>query len=131
MSTNGNVRQKLSKIRDEAYLSAIRKCKCICPNCINNNIEAAHIRVTEAGTEGSGAGGAEKPGDNFVLPLCAYHHRLSSDAEHNIGSVKFWSQFEENPIKLANFLYNTWRSRGQDGLEGEVGWFKATSKTNL
>jgi hypothetical protein len=93
---------KNERISDEQYLRLIRRLPCAV--CMKEPpSEAAHIRVNDIRYLFTGAGMGHKPGDQWVLPLCAEHHRTGPEAEHVIGTVAFWEK-HGNPFPIAKQL---------------------------
>jgi hypothetical protein len=85
---------KTKAIRDKDHLAFIRQLPC-CVSLKNSEpCHAAHVRI------GANGGMGMKPGDNFVLPLCADVH----GRQHAIGESEFWGDMEK-PKALAQFLY--------------------------
>ena len=75
------IRDEDGPIRCDAHLKWVRGLQCAVPDCdTGDRIEAAHVR---SGTDG---GTGQKPGDNWVVPLCATHHR----EQHQDGEATFW-----------------------------------------
>lgn len=72
---------------DDAYLTFIRACPCL--HCGMEPCEAAHVRMASA-THGKASGMGKKPEAKWCLPLCAEHHRLARDSQHNRGERLFW-----------------------------------------
>ena len=97
-------------LRDEAYLAAIRLCPCI--RCGWRPCEAAHIRLTSAAAQGSGAGMAQKPSDNRVVPLCAPCHRTGRDADHAVGTKEFWRRMGLDPFYVSDLLFRSYEDGG-------------------
>ena len=89
--------------RDVKWLSVVRNMPCLtCPEI--KGIEAAHIR------KGSGAGKAEKPSDDRVVPLC---HKCHAE-QHRIGELTFWYPYGgyEKAAVIAKKLYKFWDEGG-------------------
>ncbi len=91
-----------------AYLAALHLLPCLrCGS--RHEIEAAHIRLTSAEWTaktgvGTGAGGAEKPSDRWALPLCSECHRTGRDAEHVVGTERFYRDWGVDPHFIADEL---------------------------
>jgi len=75
----------------------------VCGNSIET--EAAHIRFAEPKAAKSITGIGIKPDDEFVLPLCSYHHH----EQHSMGEKRFWAQHYIDPIFVSLAL---WRVSG-------------------
>lgn len=67
------------RVRSPGHMKWVRGHACSVPGCDAMPIEAAHVRT---GTEG---GMGIKPGDDWVISLCSYHHRR----QHVIGERAF------------------------------------------
>ena len=67
------------RIRCPAHTGWVRGFSCVVPGCDGRPIEAAHVR---SGTDG---GTGIKPGDQWVISLCASHHR----DQHQVGEAEF------------------------------------------
>lgn len=95
--------------RDKQFLAALHHLPCLrCGS--RTGVEAAHIRLTSKEWEErtgvrTGAGGAEKPSDRWCLPLCSRCHRTGPDAEHAIGTRRFYEEWGIDPHEIANDLY--------------------------
>jgi hypothetical protein len=61
--------QSAKRVRSPAHLAWVRSHRCCVPDCVLMPIEAAHVR---SGTDG---GMGLKPGDDWAISLCAFHHR--------------------------------------------------------
>lgn len=84
------------QVRCPAHLAWIRGHECaVNGDDCEGRIEAAHVR---GGTDG---GLGKKPGDNFVLPLCSYHHRM----QHVVGEAEFERVFAINMKAIAEGLW--------------------------
>jgi hypothetical protein len=80
-------------IRCDGHLRWVRGFCCVLNSIeCEGRIEAAHVRN---GTDG---GTGQKPGDNWVVPICAKHHAL----QHRQGEISFWSAAKIDPLKLAS-----------------------------
>lgn len=84
------------QVRCPGHLKWVRghECASVTPNC-SGRIEAAHVRI---GTDG---GMGVKPGDNWAIPLCEFHHRC----QHAQGEQTFWAQQRTDPLKIAQDLW--------------------------
>lgn len=92
---------KRPRIKNNAHLDFIRALPCCCCGD-NTSTEAAHLRATALEYGKRNTGGAEKPSDEWTVPLCGEHHR----EEHHIGNEeKFWKSHNINPYVLAMSLY--------------------------
>jgi hypothetical protein len=92
------------RLRCAPHLAFVRSHACCVPGCEEQTfLEAAHVRI---GTQG---GTSLKPGDNWTISLCAFHHMRqhvmgeeSFEASYNIDmkalAAAFWSAFRKiNP----------------------------------
>jgi len=50
-------------------------------------------------------GMAEKPGDQWSVGLCKYHHRIGFRAQHKISEAEFWQDHGRNPFEIAARLW--------------------------
>lgn len=84
-------------IRCPQHLQWIRGCVCSVADCTYklSRVEAAHVRT---GTDGSTG---KKPGDNFAIPLCYFHHRL----QHVKGEAEFERLYGIDMRKIAEELW--------------------------
>lgn len=91
--------------KDSEHLERIRELPCCVPSCGKiTEIEAAHVRSPSARfakVEGIGM----KPSDAWTLPLCARHHRINDDSQHNRGEEWFWNYHRIDPFVLALALW--------------------------
>lgn len=83
------------QVRCPAHLAWVRGHQCAAggDDC-EGKIEAAHVRT------GTNGGMGKKPGDDWTIPLCSYHHR----AQHNVGEAEFERVFEIDMKKIAQAL---------------------------
>lgn len=91
---------KRPRVKNSAHLDFIRALPCCCCGD-NTSTEAAHIRTGNLAYGKRNTGGAEKPSDEWTLPLCGKHHR----EQHNGSEAGFWSAQGINPYVLAMSLY--------------------------
>lgn len=91
------------QVRCPGHLKWVRGHECACSGRVecgvvsacSSKIESAHVRT---GTDG---GMAIKPGDNWVIPLCSYHHAL----QHKQGEPGFEKVFRIDMKKIAQDLW--------------------------
>ena len=86
--------------RNEAHLAYIRKL----PSVVSGkrfNIEACHIRYSDAGTHKLNPGVGRKPHDRYTVPLCADEHRT----QHGMNERAFWEMHKINPVSIAAQLW--------------------------
>lgn len=67
------------RVRSPSHCAWVRSHACCVPGCTNVPIEAAHVRT------GTFGGMGIKPGDDWVISLCSYHH----GRQHMIGEAAF------------------------------------------
>jgi hypothetical protein len=87
---------------DPDYLAEVRQCPCL--HCGMEPCEAAHVRMSSA-AYGKTSGLGRKPADEWALPLCAEHHRLARNAQHNQGEQVFWHGLGINPLMVCTLLH--------------------------
>lgn len=87
---------------DPNYLAMIRELPCL--HCGMEPSEAAHVRMASA-AHGKASGIGKRPADRWSVPLCAEHHRLARDAQHQRGEREFWDALDVNPLWVAERLY--------------------------
>lgn len=94
--------RRVDGFKDGMHLSFIRQLPCL--YCGMEPSEAAHVRFASAAfAKASGLG--KKPSDNWTAPLCAQHHRLATDAQHNRGERAFWNDLGINVLIVCQALY--------------------------
>ena len=84
-------RKAHQRIRCPAHLAWVRGFACSIPRCNGEPIEAAHVRT---GTDG---GMGMKPGDQWVISLCASHHQT----QHECGERWFEATYHIDMKALA------------------------------
>jgi hypothetical protein len=94
-----STKQRRPRERDEKHLAFIRSLRCCI--CGAPGPDPAHIRSASPVHGKRETGGAEKPSDKWVVPLCRVHH----DQQHSINEIKFWATYEVDPFGLALSLY--------------------------
>jgi hypothetical protein len=99
-SLGGSGRRR-PRIEDRNHLAFIRSLPCVVCGT-RRNVEAAHVRLGSPLYGKRQAGMAEKPSDNFSLPLCPPHH----DEQHAMNEADFWSALAVDPLKLALALFD-------------------------
>lgn len=98
--------RKSDGVADLFYLGLVRQLPCL--HCGMTPSEPAHLRLSSA-AYGKASGLGKKPPDRWVNPLCAEHHRLARDAQHNRNEREFWDSLGINPLASASLL---WDARG-------------------
>lgn len=88
-----------TRVRSPRHLRFVRLHECAagrqCGLGFAGPIEAAHVRL---GTDG---GTGIKPGDNWAIPLCPYHHRQ----QHAMGENTFEREYKIDMKKTAADLW--------------------------
>ncbi len=97
------MRQRRPRAIDKAHKGALARCPCVV--CGAEPVHVAHVRVSDASLGVEQAGMAAKPSDRYALPLCPWHHQDGPDAEHKVGTVKFWRDLAIDPLRLADELF--------------------------
>ena len=88
------------RIRDKDHLKTV--CQMACLVCGKEPSQSHHIQFAQS------HGLGQKVGDQWVVPLCAAHHR----ALHDAGNERtWWTEFKVNPLREAESL---WQSRRSD-----------------
>jgi len=95
-----STKQRRPRDRNEGHLAFIRTLKCCI--CGSPGPDPAHLRCASAIHGKRETGGAEKPSDKWVTPLCRKHH----DEQHAAGNeVAWWASKGIDPFGLALSLY--------------------------
>lgn len=106
-------KQKRPRIEDAEHLKFIRGLKCCI--CGAPDPDPAHIRSASPLYGKRETGGAEKPSDKFVTPLCRAHH----DEQHAAGNeLIWWASKGIDPFGLALALHSA--SGDEDIAEGII-----------
>lgn len=106
-STAFTVTRKLKsrgRQRDEKHLAFIRILPCLVSGS-NFNVEAAHIRYSDAKWKKFNPGFGQKPHDFWTVPLSAEMHRLGRLAQHQGNEREFWERHGIDPLPIAQALY--------------------------
>lgn len=84
------------QVRCASHLQWVRGhfCTVIGEGCDGSKIEAAHVRSSLDGGVGL------KPGDQWTIPLCGWHHR----EQHQIGESAFERKYKINMRAIAEGL---------------------------
>ena len=93
------------RMEDPAHLKLIRQLPCLVSGRAPAG-EAAHIRYASALYGKSVTGTGIKPDDKWAVPLCAWFHTMSSDAQHRHGEEGWWEERDINPLLVASQLYS-------------------------
>lgn len=100
------LRQRQPRYRDDAHLAFVRTSGCcVCPKGVSRPIEAAHVRMACIAIGKRETGLSEKPGDQWTVGLCDYHHRTGVRAQHKISETEFWQDHGRNPFEIAASLW--------------------------
>lgn len=91
--------------RDAKHLAFIRTLPCLVSGS-NFNVEAAHIRYSDAAWKKFNPGVGQKPHDYWTVPLSAEEHRLGRLAQHNGNEREFWERHGIDPLPIARALYD-------------------------
>jgi hypothetical protein len=89
---------------DPDHLAYIRSLPCLVSGS-NFNVEAAHIRYSDARWKKINPGVGRKPDDCWTVPLSAEMHRLGEEAQHNGNERAFWERHGIDPLEIATALY--------------------------
>lgn len=100
----GELRQRQPRERDEPHLRFVRMQPCCLPFC-KRPAEAAHLRMSNMSIGKEMTGKGEKPHDKFTVPLCPYHHREGTDAQHKSNEREWWVMRGLNPWAIAASLW--------------------------
>lgn len=100
------MRQRRPREIDKRHKAALARCPCVVPGCGREPVHVAHVRVSDAAAGVEQAGMAAKPSDRYALPLCPDHHQNGPDAEHRVGTTKFWRDLGIDPLRFAAELYD-------------------------
>ena len=96
-------------IRCPQFLQHVRGYNCACvendPTGCGGKIQAAHVR------RGSDGGAGMKPGDNFAIPLCEWHHH----EQHSIGEQSFEVRHRFKMLQIADRLWRRWITTTEAG----------------
>lgn len=96
-----STKQKRPRIEDRKHLAFIRSLTCCI--CGKPRPDPAHIRSANAIYGKRETGGAEKPSDKWVVPLCREHH----DQQHAAGNeLLWWAASGIDPFGLALALHS-------------------------
>jgi hypothetical protein len=92
------------KKNEPFHLRFIRDLPClVCSSRIG--VEAAHIRYRDAAHGKPGTAMAQKPDDQYCVPLCKTCHRQGSEAQHNANERDWWQRQRIDPVSVAEALY--------------------------
>jgi hypothetical protein len=72
---------------ESSYMNWIRSLPCVCCEGAKGKSEAAHTTVL--GKSGIGA----KSPNRSTIPLCAWCHRLATDAYHALTPERMWAEY--------------------------------------
>lgn len=95
------LRQRQPRQTDAQHLDFVRSLPCaVCGD--NTSTEAAHLRSGELKYGKEQTGGAQKPSDRWVNPLCGRCHR----EQHQGNEWRWWKSKGINPFTLAMTLHD-------------------------
>jgi len=91
-----NSRPEAGPLRSPGHLAFVRKHECSAAGKVDDSycaglIEAAHVR------NGVKCGIGQKPGDDWVISLCAFHHMR----QHAMGEARFEATYNIDMKALA------------------------------
>ena len=66
--------------------------------------QCAHVRYGDLVRGKPHVGGAEKPGDEWSLPLCPPHHMDSDEAQHRMNERRWWAEQGVDPLTVCEQL---------------------------
>lgn len=90
---------------DEKHLAFIRTLPCVVSG-VHVNVEAAHIRYSDAAWGKINPGHSAKPDDKWTIPLCAELHRLDPiNSQHSMNERAFWERNGIDPLPIARALW--------------------------
>ena len=95
-----NLRQRQPRIQDKAHCAFIRRLPCLITGR-TDGVECAHIRYADLRFDKRETGKAERPSDQWTVPL---HHELHR-AQHATGERDWWRLQGINPITICLALY--------------------------
>jgi hypothetical protein len=87
---------------DPGYLAKIRRLPCL--HCGMEPSEAAHVKYACASFGMSNMLG-KRVDDSRALPLCAEHHRIDRQAQHQGNERAFWERLGIQPYLVTKQLY--------------------------
>lgn len=96
-------RQRKPRKKAGEHLAAIRELSCL--TCGARPVEAAHIRMACLAFGKRETGMAEKPSDQWTLPLCSTCHRTGPDAQHAGAELGFYQEHSIDPFVVAMSLW--------------------------
>lgn len=103
-----SLRQREPRVRDSAYLGWVARAPCVAcltlGRGVRPGVHVAHLRMPSAAHGKRETGGAEKPSDIWVTPLCPGHHQHGPEAQHNMGERRFWAWLAIDPFDLCRDL---------------------------
>jgi hypothetical protein len=100
--------QRQPRVRDPDYCAWIAKGPCVACYTLTGRarrgVHVAHLRMACIALGKRETGKAEKPSDEWTLPLCPGHHVDWPEAQHQVGEVKFWAALGIDPFDLCQRL---------------------------
>lgn len=95
---------KVPRVVDQQHLAFIRTLPCLVCGT-SYRVEAAHIRYGDPAHHKPKTALGRKPGDNYVVPLCALDHREGPNAQHRANERVWWEGKGIDPIGVAEAIY--------------------------
>lgn len=77
------------------YARFVRRLGCI---LCGAPAEAAHVRYADDMYDKGHTGLSQKPGDEWIIPLCPEHHRLNNNAQHRGNEYRWWKSVGVDPL---------------------------------
>lgn len=90
---------KTPRVEDAKHLAFIRTLPCVITG--TSPVEACHIRYADRQHGKRETGGAEKPSDCWVVPMCPQKHR----EQHSMNERAFWDRYGIDPLEVARQLF--------------------------
>ncbi|GAB4071673.1 hypothetical protein KHC28_00100 [Ancylobacter sonchi] len=92
------------RLEDPLHLALLRQLPCLVSGRTPAG-EAAHIRFASAMFHKPVTGISIKPDDKWAVPLSAWFHTVSRDAQHRHGEEGWWEDRGINPLVVASNLF--------------------------
>lgn len=98
-------RPKGGRVEDPAHLAFIRTLPCLVSGR-TDRVEAAHLRYGDPAYRKPKTPMARKPDDRWAVPLCAYLHRESPEAQHQSNERVWWEGHGFEVLQVAIYLHS-------------------------
>lgn len=98
------------------FLAYLRTLPCIVTHA-RHEVEAAHIRFSDAAWKKINPGVGKKPDDKWALPLSAQMHRLGQNAQHNGNERAFWERNRIDPLANSDKLWTIFNDEQLSQIE--------------